>query len=198
MKTVEYGGELGGEPRSHPWTNAVASSESRYYDLKAEPQLIRTSLEDFVPWSHYGAVIRIYELLEQLNGTASVFESNDCAFTPPGESEAPPLGDVQCSGRLMILYRDLSLNRSRRRIEELKHALHVRLAGIDPDLEPGMIGTTLVPIRLLALPVTSQLGVQLMISFWAWGSSEADAMDNLDRVLRNLSQALGHLLAPAT
>ena len=193
MKTVEYSGDLPSEPRSHPWTDSVASSESRYYDLRVEPELIRSSLEDFVPWSHYEAVTRFYEILERINGTGSVYESNDCAFSSPGESEAPGLGDIQCSGRLMILYRDLILNTSKPRIETLARSLHIALAEIDPDLEPGIVGTTLVPVRLLELPASQQLGHQLMISFWAWGSSEADAMKNLDRVLRNLSQALGGL-----
>jgi len=30
-----------------------------------------------------------------------------------------------------------------------------------------------------------------MLSFWAWGDSEPEVMGNLDRVLKNLAQALG-------
>ena len=56
----------------------------------------------------------------------------------------------------------------------------------------GMIGTTIVPVRYVTLPVPDdeQLGYQLMISFWAWGSSEAELMTSLGRVMKNLSHGL--------
>ena len=55
-----------------------------------------------------------------------------------------------------------------------------------------MVGTTLVPVRYVTLPATpgAQLGAQLMLSFWAWGKSEADVMENLDRVMRNVAVAM--------
>jgi hypothetical protein len=193
MKTCEYAGEPLDRPRSHPWTDATTSSAFRYYDFKTEPALIRTVLEDFVPWSHYPAVTRLYELLERLNASSSILESNDCAFSAPHESEAPELGKaLQCDGRVMILYRDLALNLSRRRVEDLKNALHFGLATLEPDLEFGMIGTTIPPVRYIDLPVAraQQLGYQLMISFWAWGDSEQEVMSNLERVLENLAHAL--------
>ncbi|HXK18330.1 MAG TPA: hypothetical protein VNG33_11035, partial [Polyangiaceae bacterium] len=54
----------------------------------------------------------------------------------------------------------------------------------------GIIGTTLVPIRYLALPKHAQLGQQLMLSFWAFGDSEPALMLSLSRLFRNLSRAL--------
>jgi hypothetical protein len=197
MKTCEYDGEPLSEPRSHPWTAATANPASRYYDFKTEPELIRTALEDFLPWSHDPAVTVLYELLERLNAVASILESNDCAFTGPHETEAPQLGQLQCDGRVMVLYRELELNLSQRRIEALKNALHVRLAALDLAFEWGMIGTTMPRVVYLALPGAreQQLGHQLMISFWAWGDSESEVMRNLKRVLENLSQALGSLTA---
>jgi hypothetical protein len=36
-----------------------------------------------------------------------------------------------------------------------------------------------------------------MISFWAWGNSEDENMQNLSRVLRNLTTALRKLCTPA-
>jgi hypothetical protein len=52
-----------------------------------------------------------------------------------------------------------------------------------------------VPVRYLLLPVKDgqQLGTQLMISFWAWGRSEADNMQNLGRLLDNLTEGLREL-----
>ena len=42
--------------RVHPWTEAVKNSEWRYHDFKQHPELIRTVLEDFVPYTDEAAV----------------------------------------------------------------------------------------------------------------------------------------------
>jgi hypothetical protein len=199
MKTCEYDGQPFAEPRSHPWMGASDSPTARYYDFKAEPARIRTVLEDFLPWSHEPAVIVLYELLERLNGLSSHLESNDCAFNAPHDSEAPQLGKLQCDGRVMVLFRELELNLSQSRIEGLKNALHRCLVELDSKFELGMIGTTITPVLYLELPGAREdrLGHQLMISFWAWGDVESEVMRNLERVLENLSQALGSLATAA-
>ena len=97
---------------------------------------------------------------------------------------------LACSGRVMILYRDLARNASEPDVESLKNALHHELGALDPELEWGMIGTTLVPVRYLALPRDAQLGQELMVSFWAWGGTEEDLMENLARVVTSLFAAL--------
>ena len=193
MKTCKYAGEPLNQTRSHPWTNAASNTAYRYYDFKAEPQLIRTVLEDFVPWSHYPAVTRLYALLERLNSPASVLESNDCAFSAPHPTEAPELGkQLQADGRVMLLFNTLGKNSTRSNLEDLAQRVHVQLATHDRDFEWGLLGTSIPPVRYLALPGphAQQLGYQLTIWFWAWGDSEAEVMDNLDRVLTNLARAL--------
>jgi hypothetical protein len=193
VRTCEYDGDPFTEPRSHPWTTATANADFRYIDLKADPSRIRTSLEDFTSWAHYPAVLELYALLEWLNGPGSDLESNDCAFTGPHATDTPDVSKaLQCSGRIMVLYRDLVQNLSRARVELLKDALHQRLAVCDSKLRWGVIGTSILPVRYLTLPSSDgdSLGHQLMISFWAWGGSEAELMRNLDRVLRNLSRAI--------
>ena len=67
MKTCESAGDPSAVPRSHPWVDAVENAACRYYDLTATPAHIRTSLEDFRPWSRYPAVEAFYALLERLN-----------------------------------------------------------------------------------------------------------------------------------
>ncbi len=183
------------EPRSHPWTDTAANPDFRYYDLKAEPSRIRTSLEDFVSWSRYPAIDAIYTLLEWLNASTSesTLETNDCAFTGPHPNEVSAFSKtLQCSGRIMVLYRDLAQNLSRGKIESLKNDLHFSLGALDSEFEWGMIGTTIIPVRYVTLPAPNdaQIGHQLMISFWAWGDSEAELMQNLERVVGNLSHAL--------
>lgn len=197
MKTYEYSGTSLPNVRSHPWSDAVTDSESRYYDLKVTPSLIRTSLEDFVPWQHYPAIERFYLLLEWINGAASPFESNDCEFSGPQPNENPhsPLAR-ECSGRLMILFRDCQRNVDSAELSALTRALHIALATSDLEFESGIVGTTLVPVRYVDLPGLSeaQLGSQLMISFWAWGTTDSNTMTNLHRLMNNLANAL-HAIA---
>jgi hypothetical protein len=194
MKTCEYAGAPMLEARSHPWTDATDDPHSRYYDLTAAPEHIRQSLEDFLPWSHCGAIDDFYALLEALNRPSSALESNDCAFSGPELHREPTLPKTyQCQGRVMVLFRALARNTAPGCVEQLKNQLHRELATLDARFAWGVIGTTLVPVRYLALQRDEQLGNQLMISFWAWGDSELDTMKNLRRVIRNLARALGEL-----
>jgi hypothetical protein len=191
MRTCEYAGAPFEDARSHPWTDATDNPACRYYDLTAAPEHIRRSLEDFQPWSHYAAVEDFYVLLETLNRQGSRFESNDCAFSGPLQNDQPAIPKAfQCSGRVMLLFRELAQN-TVAGVELLKNQLHHELVPLDRSFEWGVIGTTLVPVRYLALD--NQLGSQLMISFWAWGDTEADTMTNLKRLFKSLSRALTNL-----
>jgi hypothetical protein len=196
MITCEYAGPGFEEPRSHPWVDATDSPECRYYDLTTSPRLIRSSLEDLQPWSHYDAIENFYLLLTELNQPKSILESNDCAFTGPETNENPQFQKkLQCSGRVMVLFRELKRNTVQGGIERLTLELHRHLAPSDPDMLWGVIGTTIVPVRYLALEKGNgrQLGSQLMISFWAFGNTEAETMSNLARLLKNLSQSLDYV-----
>ncbi len=192
MRTYEYAGQPFTEPRSHPWTDTAGRPECRYYDLTAAPAHIRTALEDFQPWSHHPAIEDFYVLLERLNRPRSTLESNDCAFTGPHLDDDATGKAFQCSGRVMVLFRALERNTTPGQIEQLSNRLHIGLTELDRDFQWGVVGTTLVPVRYLALPDRGdqQLGSQLMISFWAWGDTEADTMLNLRRLFKNLSQVL--------
>ncbi|HEX2872256.1 MAG TPA: hypothetical protein VHP33_13385 [Polyangiaceae bacterium] len=199
MRTCEYAGEPFAAPRSHPWLGAASDKTSRYYDLTASPALIRSSLEDFLPWARYAAVDAFYVLLERVNHEKSLLESNDCAFTGPHPSKSTSSQKaLECSGRVMVLFRDLTRNTVDGQIEALKNDLHFALGKLDPNFRSGVVGTTIVPVRYLALSAANDehLGVQLMISFWAWGNSEQETMQNLSRLLRNLVSALRKLCSP--
>ncbi len=193
MKTCEYAGPAFEEPRSHPWSDTKGAANSRYYDLTASPEHIRSSLEDFKPWAHYPAIEAFYKLLERLNQESSVLESNDCAFEGPhGNQNRAVNKALECSGRVMVLFRALPRNTTKDDVPQLKNELHGALGALDPHFQSGVVGTTIVPVRYLRLPETGdrQLGKQLMISFWAWGNTEAEAMQNFGRLLKNLAQAL--------
>jgi hypothetical protein len=191
MKTYEYAGDAMAEARAHPWRDALGDAAGHYYDFTASPELIRTSLEDFKPFERYPAVEVLYALLERVNHPRSPLESNDCSFVPPGENRSSQVqAAVECSGRVMLLFRDLAQNTRQSRVAWLKAAFHYHLAQLDQKFTLGMVGTTLLPVRYLSLPEAEQLGQQLMLSFWAFGETEPLAMQNLARLLRNLTQAL--------
>lgn len=191
MKTYEYDGAPFSEPRSHPWLGSASDPLARHYDFTASPELIRSTLEDFVPFRHYAAVEDFYALLERVNHPKSLLESSDCAFNPPQPSSQRLVkAPLECSGRVMLLYRDLRQNTRPDRISWLKSAFQQQLARLDPKFTLGMIGTTLVPVRYLALPEDSQAGQQLLLGFWAYGGTEEQVMQNLARLFRNLLQAL--------
>jgi hypothetical protein len=192
MKTCEYAGAPFSVPRSHPWSD-TPSSGARYFDLTATPERIRTSLEDFKPWAHYPAIETFYKLLERINHKSSALDSNDCAFEGPHRNENRAIAKaLECSGRVMVLFRALARNTERGQVSWLKNELHAALAPLDPNFQSGIVGTTIIPVCYLPLPEPNgqQLGQQLMISFWAWGNSEPENMQNLARLFKNLTTAL--------
>jgi len=199
LKTFQYAGDAFAEPRSHPWLGAAFDSESQYYDLTATPALIRSSLEDFFPWNRFAGVQSFYDLLERLNHPQSALESNDCAFSGPHANDDMTIPKtLQCSGRVMVLFRALEQNKDDGRVSWMRNELHVELSELDSAFQWGAVGTTVIPVRFLALPeAEGQLGWQLLISFWAWGDREADTMQNLARVIKNLGRALRRLSTSA-
>ncbi|MEO6327132.1 MAG: hypothetical protein ABIT01_20225 [Thermoanaerobaculia bacterium] len=197
MRTYELADPASVKIRSHPWTDSETNPLNRYRDFKENPVLVRESLEDFLPWASWPATETFYGLLEWLNGPDSLLESNDCAFTGPGENEDPGFGkSLQASGRVMILWRHLPTNLVRARLEWLARGIHERLSPLDPEFEWGALGTCVVPTRYVSLPgpPRQRLGFQLMLPFWAWGDSEGEVMANLDRTFRNLGESLCGLM----
>jgi hypothetical protein len=188
MQVVEHHDPHQLAVRSHPWTHATASPACRYHDLRAQPWRVRTSLEDLRGWEHYPAVETFYTLLEWLNGPGSALESNDCAFSGP--SPHPDAPTQLCSGRLMVLFRDLAANTQPRTVDRWCQALARSLASRDETFTDGAIGVTAVEVDYTHLPATQRRGQQVMLSFWSWGDDEAAAMLALDRTLQNLSEGL--------
>lgn len=193
MKVYEHTDPDSLRLRSHPWTDGESDASHRYYDFRGQPELIRSSLEDLQEWATYPAIETFYRLLEWLNGPESVLESNDCALSGATANINTEFSKrLQCSGRLMILYRNLALNTSSKQIDWLTNATAHAVNATDPGFEWGAIGATITPVRFTALPgpPERQRGQQLMLSFWAWGEDEPEVMTNLDRTFSNLTVAL--------
>jgi hypothetical protein len=183
--------------RDHPWTVSEVDSAGRFHDFRKNPELIRTSLEDFVPFASRTAIERFYSLVEMLNGAASKLESNDCAFRGPRPNDTVRFpGALKCSGRLMLFYRSLRENVSEPACEWLSDRLDQTLRRIDANFAGGTIGLTRLPTRFVELPLDatgdeeSRIGTILMISFWAFGNTEDEVFVNLDRLFANLTVAL--------
>jgi hypothetical protein len=174
----------------HPYDGSTYSDEVRYYNFKKHPELIPEVLEDFRGWVQYEAVQTFYELLRWLNGEASTLESSDCAFMgPKPETNKRWEKALVVSGRLMILYRNLPLNLERQNMVMLNDAIHLYLRQTESRLtaQQASVGTTIVRTIYGAF---NRLGYRLVISFWAWGDDDGEAMDNLDRLFKALLKCL--------
>jgi hypothetical protein len=193
MKTFEHQDEEPSIPRSHPWTIALSDPSHRYYDFKKRPELIRSSLEDFTPWSGLPVIDGFYDLLEWLNGPDSLLESNDCGTRGPTENRNPGFAKaLEWTVRLMILYRHLPNNTLKEAAHWLADATRHYLKATDPAFEWGVVGTTLKSTNFVTLPVPEQeqAGTQVMLTFWAWGDTDVELQANLRRVFRNTHTAL--------
>src|SRR5215213_968971 len=106
--------------RTHPWTTALSDESHRYYNLIEKPELIETSLEDFLPYNNYPAIQTFYELLKWLNGSDSIFESNDSALSNKIEintdRNTPQIAQQshRIRGRLFFFFREHILNADQR------------------------------------------------------------------------------------
>ena len=101
MKTIPIPFVDDGCTRGHPWRGSQYSDEVEYYDFKKNPELIRTSLEDFKPYADQAATNRFYELLEWLNGPDSFLETNDYAFRGPAPNENPKMAyPLECHAKV--------------------------------------------------------------------------------------------------
>src|SRR4030095_14964689 len=133
MQSYKHSDPDADKSRTHPWTVAESDATQRYYDFKSDPALIRIQLEDFLGVSDWCDIQTFYSLLEWLNGPNSTLESNDCAFKPPRDNKNPRFKkSLECTGRIIILYRLLHLNTHKASIEWLEDATHHYLGQIDP------------------------------------------------------------------
>jgi hypothetical protein len=175
--------------RSHPWLTSLYDQKCRYYDFKKNPELIPQVLEDFLPWARYQAIQDFYSYLAWLNGPDSELESDDCAFTGAEKNLSPNITSkkLQVSGRLMLLFRSLACNCENTNSEWLFKCFWFYLERVEPELELGVIGLSRTTTEFIAL--NRREGKSLVLNFWAWGDSEAEAMDNLQILIRGLKQA---------
>ena len=183
--------------RDHPWTISEVDASGQYHDFRKRPELIRSSLEDFVPFASRPAINRFYGLVEWVNGPDSTLESNDCGFRPPRPNDNPKFpGALKCNGRLMLLYRNLRHNLHEPACQWLSDSLAQCLWQTDAEFAGGTIGLSRLPTRFVELPLDvsgdeeSRIGWILMVSFWAYENTVDLTFANLDRLFGNLTAAV--------
>lgn len=177
--------------RVHPYLDAEYDERIRYYDFKVNPELIREGLEDFKPWEPQPAIESFYQLLEWISGRDSQLESNDCAFTGPKTniSVNSSKKKMECKGRLMVFFRSLPNNLNADTMKWLLNATGAYIERTDePTWQDGIVGLSFMKTAYAAL--NRQIGEELVLRFWAFGDTEQEVFDNLNRLFRNLLTAL--------
>ncbi len=183
------------KPREHPWTTALADQSQRYVDFKSEPGLIRSALEDWVPYKNERFAESFFQLMEWLHSSENHLESNDCAFRDAhlNTTDRQFKFAKRCDGRLMILYRDIYLNTQPLAVNWLFNATLKTLQQIDPKFLTAAVGLSRAKAVYLALGdgvKRGGLGDQISLSFFAYGDSRRAAHASMERLLRNVYQTL--------
>lgn len=181
------------EVRAHPWTTALTDESHRYYNFIENPELISTSLEDFLPFDKYQAVQTFYEMLRWLNGKDSIFESNDSALLKGLEINAdrntPKIArqPYRIKGRLFFFFREHILNGDKTAFSWLLNDLRKEFDNVAPKFDLGIVGYALSPTAYLSLPspLSETNFPSVCLAFFAWGSDEKDTMENLRKVFAN-------------
>lgn len=191
------------EARLHPWTTSTNDPRGKYYDFKSCPGLIRTNLEDFVPYQNYHGVQVFYELLEHLNGPSSYLETNDSRLTANVKNpNAPTIPKTfVLTSDLSVLFRSLSLNLAADEPSQYSQWLIDNLIStLDSNPEPiyGAIKLYLFPTKFMTVPVDPELrtGYSVVYKILAWGDSEEEQFENYKQVLLKLIPYFKNLPVP--
>ncbi len=174
--------------RSHPWTSMVSNDGNAYIDFKKQPKLIRSALEDLTPFKKWDFVEAFYSLIEWINSSQSLLESNDCVFNPiEKNTEIQYPYPKKCSARLMILFRDIPENCQEKSIDWLSNKILTLVSTMKPNFKAGAIALSHSPTCYLALgdqPNTGGMGYQVTLTFLAYGKSESKCYENMNEVLK--------------
>lgn len=173
--------------RSHPWTNMVNNDANIYIDFKKQPKLIRSTLEDLIPFKKWDFVEQFYHLIEWINSSSSLLESNDCVFNPAEDNpdlEYPYA--TKCSARLMILFRDIPENCQQKSTDWLIQNILLHVSTSKPGFKAGAICLSQSPTCYLALgngDDTGGMGYQITLTFMAYGKNKQRCYESMQQVL---------------
>ena len=193
------------EPRLHPY-RASGPGQSGFVDFTKRPELIETALEDFRPFAPTAAVKAFYDFLRWINGPASQLATCDCVLRAPTPNHDTNSKRGLCvHGRVFLLYRELRFNASIERSDWLCGKMMTELGAIDAGLaaNEAVVGFTKNPTLQVAISKgvpdgaggfevganDPGFGHHLTLTFWAYGDTEAESFEKLERVFRNIRSA---------
>jgi hypothetical protein len=163
-------------------------------DFKQQPELIRSALEDLLPFQQWKFVEQFYRLIEWVNGASSLLESNDCVFNAVEDNSDQQYPYAKkCSARLMILFRDIPENCQDKSLDWLMNNIQSMASSMKSGFKGGAIGLSKSPTCYLALgdkPDSGGMGYQITLNFFAYGEDEQACYANLNDVLAITQKAL--------
>lgn len=184
----------GTEVRAHPWTTSDGERDGQYYDFVKNPEIIRTSLEDFLNHSDELFATNTYRMLEWINGRDSFLESNHCEYVSPYTNKNKYFKyKKQTKCYLMILFRDLIHNTQTARVDWLLNTIKTNILKRNKNFLPGTVGLSFHPIGIYALATGEKhaaIGNQVAIGMFGFGKNTEKANDNLASVIQIVHESL--------
>lgn len=165
----------------------VSDDANVYLDFKKHPELIRSTLEDLIPFKKWGFVEQFYTLIEWLNSPRSLLESNDCVFNAAEDNPDQQYPYAKkCSARLMILFRDIPENCQAKSIDWLMQNILLQVSTTKLGFKAGAICLSQSPTCYLVLGSkadTGGMGHQVTLTFFAYGKNDPRCYENMQQVL---------------
>ncbi len=198
--------------RPQPYFDSNHRSPGQYYDLRTEPEKIRTHLEEFFPYSEYQSVQEFYDLVEWLNGEDSIYETNDCRLEDLAENKQRDIADNDFvrTGTLSWFFRDLNLNLSKdseywsnlyqtHQINadgfrltpnyyqiKFMDAMHLKLLSFESEIVFDCIAiapyNTFYEYAEVDHPFKH--GCQIAHRFWIWGDSDKEIFERFNHTVK--------------
>ena len=140
-----------GEPRTHPWTSSLYDPTARFTDFRKHPELVETSLEDFIPYARFPGTQKFYELIRLLNRSESIWETTEAKFWPPSihtNGFFSKYGLI-CSGRFVFFCRDYRWQCNH--AEQFFPVLLQNLQRLEPTAPNACVGVFLMPTIFAAI-----------------------------------------------
>lgn len=180
-----------GPLRAHPWTVSESDPACRYVNFVEHPELIESTLEDFHDQQDTAHAKSFYSLIRTMNAKDGQLETNDCGFHAPhahGDSNSDKA--LVATARLCVLFRENAYSIVEGACMWLRGSYLSLLQKVDPEYaaNDAVVGLTLQRTAFISLPGESNVyaGNLLMLSFWCYGDSDAEAFSNFERTSRNV------------
>jgi hypothetical protein len=173
-----------GEPRPHPWQGSLHDPNAKFVDFLKRPDLVRSSLEDFIPYASQPAIDRFFSLVEWMNGPDTVWETTESYLWPaaaPHSNRFFANYPIICSVRLVFFNRNhlWQCRQAEWTFGQLLNGLQRR----EPVHPNACVGVFTVPTLFLSLSNDggkSALECKAIgVRCYGFGTSESQAFDGV-------------------